>query len=243
MNRSTLKPLYLDGAVAAPVSVQLDGPALKVLKPGRCAGRYPLRLLSRVMVSGAVEWAMPALLACLRNGIVVSFLDKNGEFVGMCIGASPGKAELSDRLQEFALRPDWPHHYARWYTAMERRGILRLVKSFGLRSEDLRPATVRRSIVQHMARIAPAQIIRNTLNHLESAVSACAARTALDRGISSTLLVDEGAGYQLIRDLGRLLAWETPAMAAQLLIKEGNQGLPCKKDLANAVEAEHDQLF
>lgn len=56
-----LKPLYLDGTQA--LTVHLDGPALKVTGSDRCPGRYPLRRLSRVIVSGRVEWDTPALVA------------------------------------------------------------------------------------------------------------------------------------------------------------------------------------
>lgn len=216
----SLKPLYLDGAASASATVRLDGPALKVLSRGRCAGRYPLRRLSRVIVSGAVNWSTPALIACLRNGIVVTFLDSNGEFVGMRVGATVGRMKLSDRLKEFALRPDWPDHYANWYAAMEHSRILDLTRTVVLDAKDLRPATVRRSCLGHLGRLAPVRTVTHTVGYLESALAACAARTALECGIPGTLLIDEGAGHQLSRDLGRLLAWEAPIIATRLLAKK-----------------------
>lgn len=229
-----LKPLYLDGAQA--VVVTLDGPALRVAQAGRSAGRYPLCRLSRVIVSGTVDWATPALIACLRAGVVVTFLDKDGELAGLCIGACANGVNLHNHLEEFALRPDWPAHYANWYAAMERRGILGLVKRMNLRVDDLRPETVRHCYAKHLsARVSP-RVVRRTTGYLEAALAACAAQTAFDCGIPVALLTDEGQGFRLTRDLGRLLGWEARVLAARLLDKCRPQGAPNRYDLALAVE-------
>lgn len=229
-----LKPLYLDGV--QPLAVTLDGPALKVMTAARSPARYPLRRLSRVVVSGNVEWATSALIACLRAGIVVTFLDEEGELAGLCVGASTGGVNLHDRLAEFALRPDWTEHYANWYAAMERRGILGLINRLSLRVDDLRPVTVRRCYAKRLGAMAVPRVTQRTVGYLEAAVAACAARTALDCGIPVVLLTDEGAGFQLTRDLGRILAWEARVLAMRLLAKNWPQGAPTRADLALAVE-------
>lgn len=229
-----LKPLYLDGV--QPLAVKLDGPALKVMQPGRSPGRYPLRRLSRVVVSGAVDWDTPALIACLRAGVVVTFLDEDGELAGLCVGAATGGVNLRERLAEFALRPDWPEYYANWYAAMERRGILGLVNRLSLRVDDLRPATVRRCYAQRLAGMASPRVAQRVVSYLEAALAACAARTAADCGIPAALLTDEGQDYRLTRDLGRLLGWEARVLAARLLGKDWPQGMPRRSDLASAVE-------
>lgn len=229
-----LKPLYLDGV--QPVAVTLDGPALKVIQVGRSVGRYPLRRLSRVIVSGRVEWATPALIACLRAGVVVTFLDEDGDLAGLCIGAATGGLNLYDRLAEFALRPDWPEHYANWYVAMERRAILGLINRLSLRVDDLRPATVRRFYAKRLGAMATPRVTQRTLGYLEAAVASCAARAAIDCGIPVTLLTDEREGFQLTRDLGRILTWEARVLAIRLLAKDWPQGAPTRLDLALAVE-------
>lgn len=229
-----LKPLYLDGV--QPLLVTLDGPAIKVMAPARSPARYPLRRLSRVIVSGSVNWATPALIACLRAGVVVTFLDEEGELAGLCVGASTGGVNVYDRLAEFALRPDWPEHYANWYAAMERRVILGLVNRLSLRVDDLRPATVRRFYSKRLGAMTTPRVAQRTVGYLEAAVTACAARTALDCGIPAALLTDEGTGFQLTRDLGRILAWEARVLAVRLLAKDWPQGAPTRADLALAVE-------
>lgn len=229
-----LKPLYLDGV--HPLAVTLDGPAIKVMASGRSPARYPLRRLSRVIVSGTVDWATPALIACLRAGVVVTFLDADGELAGLCVGANTGGVNLHDHLAEFALRPDWPEHYGNWYAAMERRGILSLINRLSLRVDDLRPATVRRFFAKRLGVMAAPRVTQRTVGYLEAAVAACAARTALDCGIPIALLTDEGTGYRLTRDLGRILAWEARVLAVRLLSKDWPQGAPTRADLALAVE-------
>lgn len=57
-----MRPLYLDGR--EPLSVSLDGPAICVRGLKRADGRYPLGRISRVMVSGVVQWQTEALVAC-----------------------------------------------------------------------------------------------------------------------------------------------------------------------------------
>jgi hypothetical protein len=93
-----LRPLYIDRAAAA---VRLEGPALIVEQPGCAAGRFPLRLLSRVVVRGPVPWSMEALFACLGSGVPVAFLSLHGEVVGLCLGRERPEESLAmllDRL-------------------------------------------------------------------------------------------------------------------------------------------------
>ncbi len=229
-----LKALYLDGV--QPMTVALDGPALTVIASGRAASRYPLRRLSRIVVSGRVEWATPALIACLRAGIVVTFLDEEGELAGLCLGAATGGVNLHDRLAEFALRPDWPDYYRNWYNAMERRGILRLVNRLSLHVKDLRPVTVRRAVAQRLGTLAVARVAQCTLGYLEAALFACVARIVSDSGIPPVLLTDEKLDIHLTRDLGRLLAWEARVLAVRLLGKKWPLGAPTRADQALAVE-------
>jgi hypothetical protein len=236
-----LKPLYLDGV--QPLAVVLDGPALKVMTTGRSPARYPLRRLSRVIVSGRVEWSTPALIACLCAGIVVSFLDENGDMAGLCLGTGSRSLKLYEKLAEFALRPDWPEHYANWYAAMERRGILGLVNRLSMRVSDLRPVTVRWYYMQRLGKLAPSRVVHRTLAYLEAAVSTCAAQAAFDSGIPSSLLTDDNAGIQLNRDLGRILAWEARVLAARLLVRDWSEGAPTRADMALTVERHAGRLI
>ncbi|MHB8744534.1 MAG: hypothetical protein ACYC9L_15630 [Sulfuricaulis sp.] len=152
------------------------------------------------------------------------------------MGRNTDRQNLHDRLAEFALRPDWPEHYANWYVAMERRGILRLINRLSLHVDDLRPAMVRRFYAERLRAMCVAHAAQRTVGYLEAAVTACAARIALDCGIPVALLTDESAGFQLTRDLGRILVWEARILAVQLLAKKWPNGTPTRADLASAVE-------
>lgn len=70
------KPLYLQGGNE--LSVDLDGPALRIGQPGRAAVFYPLARLARVLSKGEVRWHCEALLACADGGVPVVFLGEEG---------------------------------------------------------------------------------------------------------------------------------------------------------------------
>lgn len=116
-----LRPLYIDRAAAA---VRLEGPALIVEQPGCAAGRFPLRLLSRVVARGPVPWSMEALFACLGSGVPVAFLSLHGEVVGLCLGCERPEESLAMLLDRLTAEPDWSEIYGRWRKAAERRAIV-----------------------------------------------------------------------------------------------------------------------
>jgi hypothetical protein len=118
---TVLRPLYIDCGGAA---VRLEGPALIVEQPQRAAGRFPLRLLSRVVVRGPVPWTMEALFACLAGGVPVTFLSLDGAVVGLCLGRERPEESLALLLDRLTAEPDWAEIYGRWSRAAERRAIV-----------------------------------------------------------------------------------------------------------------------
>jgi hypothetical protein len=143
---SALRPVYIDRGAAA---VRLDGPALVVDEPARSEGRFPLRLLSRVVVRGPVPWTMEALFACLAAGIPVTFLSLDGEVVGLCLGRDRPEESLTMLLDRLTGEAGWAEIYERWCRAAERRAIVealrRLTPPPGGPGDgaDLRPDAVR----------------------------------------------------------------------------------------------------
>lgn len=67
----TRKPLYLDTTAANEVALD-SGIALRIRAYEKADSFYPLRRLSRVIVTGKVEWTTEALLACLEYGVPVA---------------------------------------------------------------------------------------------------------------------------------------------------------------------------
>jgi hypothetical protein len=143
-----LRPLYLDCGAEA---VRLEGPALIVEGPDSADGRFPLRLLSRVVVRGPVPWSMEALFACLASGIPITFLSLDGVVIGLCLGRDRPEESLAMLLDRLLAAPDWAETYARWCKAAERRAILEMARRLALPvGTDLRPEVVRALAAAHM---------------------------------------------------------------------------------------------
>ena len=116
-----MKPLYLHAD--RPLAVSLDGPALRISQTGCADRRFPLRRISRVMVSGDASWSTRALLACADEGIHICFLTANGMPRARWIGRATLRSELAQRWQDFLDRPDWPDRYTEWRIATSRRAV------------------------------------------------------------------------------------------------------------------------
>jgi hypothetical protein len=137
---TALRPLYLDRGAAA---VRLEGPALIVDQPDSAEGRFPLRLLSRVVVRGPVLWSMEALFACLASGVPITFLSLDGAVVGLCLGRDRPEESLAMLLDRLLAEPGWAEIYARWSRASERRAIVEVARRLALPvGTDLRPEVV-----------------------------------------------------------------------------------------------------
>lgn len=125
-----LKPLYLEGRETA---VELDGPALKVMRPRHADRWFPLRRVQRVVTARCVQWTLEALLACAETGVGVHFLDYDGTVVARWIGA--GRAEpvkLGVPVENLLLHPDGLARYQDWLDSMTRIAIRSVLKRSGL---------------------------------------------------------------------------------------------------------------
>jgi CRISPR associated protein Cas1 len=137
---TALRPLYLDRGAAA---VRLEGLALIVDQSDTAEGRFPLRLLSRVVVRGAVPWSMDALLACLAAGVPITFLSLDGSVIGLCLGRERPEESLAMLLDRLLAEPGWAEIYGRWSRAAERRAIVEVARRLALPlGTDLRPEVV-----------------------------------------------------------------------------------------------------
>ncbi len=210
-----MRPLYLAGR--EPLDVALDGPALRVSSPGRADGRYPLRRLSRVIVSGEVEWQTRALTACLERGVPVTFLDREGRLLGYCFGARSREMPLAERLQELLDRPDWAARYGDWRAAEERKAILRALGGHRARLSDLRPAAVREHLLAGHLRLARPARVRRVHRLLVGMLAALSGEVLTRSGIRPELIGFRRRGLNLANDLTGLLEWELHATTRALL--------------------------
>lgn len=117
-----IKPLYL--YAKEEILVRLDGPALLVAGPGAgCEKRFPLRRISRVVVTGPVSWSTEALLACANQGINVTFLSDNGSARAYWLCRPSTRSSFVQHWRDFLDRPDYASQYAQWRDNMRRRAI------------------------------------------------------------------------------------------------------------------------
>src|SRR5690606_2143572 len=142
------RPLYLAGAAR---SVELDGPALRILVEGRADGRVPLRLLSRVVVRGRVAWSSAALGACFAAGVPLVFLQSDGRPLGYRLPAVQSEERLGTRLDRLEEEPDGIARFGDWTRAEERRALLACRLLFqGGELLDLRPQRCRALVLSRL---------------------------------------------------------------------------------------------
>jgi hypothetical protein len=145
---TALRPLYIECGAAA---VRLEGPALIVDQPEAAEGRFPLRLLSRVVVRGPVPWSMEALFACLASGVPITFLSLDGVVIGLCLGRDRPEESLAMLLDRLLGEPRWAEIYQRWTKAAERRAIVEVARRLALPvGTDLRPEVVCTLAASHL---------------------------------------------------------------------------------------------
>lgn len=228
-----MRPLYLHGD--PPLRVHLDGPALRVTTKRRAARLYPFRLLSRITVSGHVDWNTAALLACVDHGIPVTFLDRNGEVRAWCLGATVRRLPLVQQLVLFLDRPDWKAHYQAWRDAMERRSVLNLLHRLGTASPDLRAGRVREQVLRQAHKLAWPDRVTVVESRMNGLLGAHLARLFMQAGIGPDALFLEPSGLNLLSDLQAILAWDLWYETLHLLARASDSG-------ADAVDGDENRL-
>lgn len=229
-----MRPLYLAGTEQ--VQVSLDGPALLVRGPARADGRYPLSRLSRVIVQGAVEWTTPALLACLRAGIPVAFMDRSGKPLGLCFGAQRVTG-LGSLVRRFLELPDWRFRYRGWLDAMEWRAALDLARARGWHLKGMRPRIAWRSLVLGVQREFPGHDLQVWYRYLERLTEAYAAEALARNGFGLELLCWKYRDFNLVAGLARVLSWEVHGIVYDLFAGRKGEGAPDRRAAATVFQA------
>lgn len=145
-----MQPLYLNAPEVRRVS--LEGPALKVVCRHQADQYFPLARLSRVISRGPVSWSSAALLECLRRGVPVTLLDREGKLLGMCFGAWPQDSRFSSLLDAFFVLEDGPQRLVDWFRGQSRQRLLALLRRQKLRPSDLRLQPVREFLAFELKR-------------------------------------------------------------------------------------------
>lgn len=124
-----MRPLYLHGRPG--MTVGFDEPALVVNVPDKTRQLFPLARLSRVLVEGKAEWSMAALLACADAGIVVVFLNDQGEVRGRWLGRPCVESALLENLAALLERSEGVEQYRDWFAGMRRMAVRSAARRLG----------------------------------------------------------------------------------------------------------------
>ncbi len=191
-----MRPLYLQGRPG--MQVVYEEPALVVKSPDRTRQLFPLGRVSRVVVTGQVEWSMPALFACAESGVTVLFIDCDGEIKARWLG-QPRKAGVLQGLFQLLSQQSDDEVYADWREAMQRMAARSVARR--LRYPDWQMADWRR-LNEHVCKHLNGDwlVVRQWLG---SVVVSAVTAYLLDYGAK---VDDENEGFlRLTDDLGALL--------------------------------------
>lgn len=206
MERGDLKPLYLCGA--QPLEVALDGPALCVDSAEQASRLFPLRRISRVIVSGEVRWSTEALLACAEHGITITFLDAEGAVRARWIGRVTERSGLRQRLDDLFDRPDGHKLYADWRHAMEQQAALAALKALDLDLREAADLSRLRALVNRAAeKLADPMTARRMARLHRGMLTAQVTELLHEAGLLGESDPAPRSVPHLAGDLTRILAW------------------------------------
>ena len=143
-----LEALHLDAA-ERPVTVLLDGPALRLRRSGVADVFAPLPRLARVVVHGPrVQWRTEALMACAEGGVPVLLLSGRGALVAVLVPSLPPaqRQGLAAVLDAAATLPGFQDMLEDFCRAEIRRAGLETLRAEGRCADglDLRPGALSR---------------------------------------------------------------------------------------------------
>jgi len=93
-----MKPLYLHGAAVS--GIRLEHDALRIVTEHRADTWFPLKRISRIILSGDIQLSSKVLAACLSENIPVVVAGQQGEFVGVCFGTNFKQQSLQSHSHE-----------------------------------------------------------------------------------------------------------------------------------------------
>lgn len=116
-----MKPLYLQARPG--MQIDYEEPALRVSLPKQTRQLFSLLRVSRIVVSGAVQWSMEALLACADAGIAIVFLNDDGQVRARWLGCDCQRQVLLQGVLELLQRGDSMERYQDWLRGMQRMAV------------------------------------------------------------------------------------------------------------------------
>lgn len=227
-----MKALYLDGSRG--IEVRLDGPALRVRRPARADGQYPLQRVSRVVALGTVHWHGDALGACISQRKPVGVLDGHGRFVRLWFQPTFPVHGLVRHLGSLLGVPRFLARYERWFSAAERGEMVRALESLNIECGKRQPDVAWQVVcfhqyLRHKRRLGGSHRFLSGLAAAQIASSLC------ESGIPCNPLCWRRQEYRIFCDMMRLERWRQAVLLGQLM--ERLDGKPERRDLVEAFES------
>ncbi|WP_305908192.1 CRISPR-associated endonuclease Cas1 [Methylomarinum sp. Ch1-1] len=197
-----MKPLYVQGK--AGIKVEFDDPALAVSVPDKSRQLFPLARVSRVIVSGSVDWSMAALFACADAGISVIFLTDGGKVRSRWLGSLRNRQSFMQNLQEMLQKTDAEVFYRNWYAGMQRMAVRSTARRLGFSDWQLADADCFNGWLDDYLDAEWSAVVGRFNGMLVSAVLQYLGDLGLDSGDDSVA----GERFFLADDLAALLLWD-----------------------------------
>jgi hypothetical protein len=219
MPRSEPRPLYVAGT--SELSVLRDGPSLRVVQPGRADRAYPLRLVSRLVITGHARLTSAALTACLEHGIPATFLKPDGSPLGYCLPGEARNRDINGLLDDALEHPRFAEWYDAWRRALTTEAMRACLARLSQDVPDPRPDVVTRAIVNALAGSSPPLEPSDVHRRLEGLLAAHLPRLFVEHGVAPRFLGRPGAPINLFTDVRAMLRWHLWPVAARFLIYSG----------------------
>jgi hypothetical protein len=201
--------LVLDG-LRAPLTVRLDGAALRIVRRDAADALAPLRRIDRVTARGPVTWEGAALAALGEVGAPLGLIGGEGRLLAVLVGCrAPVRRSLSDALEKAARRRDFAARLEDWRRAQ----ISRLARRFGAAdpSADARLGWPAAEAACAAASGLPRPAARR-LGRLARGFCELLARRALADAGCPPEWAGAGAGTDLGRPFAQIAAWRLAIM-------------------------------
>ncbi|HEY3443119.1 MAG TPA: CRISPR-associated endonuclease Cas1 [Paludibaculum sp.] len=201
-----MRPLYL--APEREGRAELDGPSLLVKLDGSAGQRFPLRELSRVVVSGRILVQAAAIAACLERGVTMTFLNHDGSPAGWALPEQTSLNPVNENLRNLLEAQHGMERYEDWRRAAERRAMLGVLRRLCIRTARLETESVRAELERCTGTgcgdVGASQWMAWRRGVLSSRVAEWVGGLAVD----PRLLESDEAGLPLLRDFGGILSWQ-----------------------------------
>jgi hypothetical protein len=201
-----MRPLYL--APEREGRAELDGPSLLVTLDGRAGQRFPLRALSRVVVSGRIQLQAAAIAACLERGVTITFLSRDGTTAGWALPEQTSQSAVNENLRHLLESDNGLGRYEDWRRAAERRALLGALRRLCVRTATLEAEEVRAELELRGMAGRDREDVRQWMAWRRGVLGSRLAEWVGGLCVDPRLLEPDEVGVPLLRDFGAILSWQ-----------------------------------